>query len=265
MNKQEMMALKRGDEVAWEHRGRWHITTVDRVMTSQIATADGKRWSCKTSNCIGWSGGGWNAPFLTHATPDRKRAVAEAEEGDRLRSIVYVDMDGVLTRWIEGVARLFRVDPAVLHAAQEQGRDVCDALGITREMLRDEVDALGSLFWVMLDAYDDGLSQWSSLAARDDVKVRVLTSPGSFRWAASAKMEWCREALGPDVRPIITAEKHLLARPGDLLVDDSATNCDRWRERGGAAVWMPARRDDDRLVAWSQVHHRIGINVGRLP
>jgi hypothetical protein len=166
--------------------------------------------------------------------------------------IVFVDMDGVVSRFVEGVARVFDIDPDALHIAEENGIPLAGALGLSEVAWRARIDALGPAFWLNLEPYEDGLEAWRRLGAMATVHAKVLTSPGKFAHSASAKLEWCRRHLGPNVDVVITRGKHLLARASTartLLVDDTAEVTRAFAFHGGEVVLMP-RTGAYREHAW---------------
>jgi vacuolar-type H+-ATPase subunit C/Vma6 len=47
LTREELVALKPGDEVAWKQGSAWRITTVKTIAATSIVTADHQRWTKK--------------------------------------------------------------------------------------------------------------------------------------------------------------------------------------------------------------------------
>jgi len=69
--------------------------------------------------------------------------------------------------------------------------------------------------------------------------VVICTSPSENSQCAAAKIDWLRHYLGKDVKYMIGAQKHLMARPSNLLIDDSDKNVGMFRAAGGTAILFP--------------------------
>lgn len=91
---------KPGDPFAYETRRfdsrtrstvtRWHVTTVERVLSTQIVTKDGRRWSCKNGKEYGARAGSLvGASWLREATPERVRLAADEDERERLATRLF--------------------------------------------------------------------------------------------------------------------------------------------------------------------------------
>jgi hypothetical protein len=77
LTKAELKALKVGDEVAWEKGGQWYVTTVSKVSSTSILTADHERWSMAHGKRYGSTQG--RSAWLSAVTPEY-RAAALARE-----------------------------------------------------------------------------------------------------------------------------------------------------------------------------------------
>lgn len=90
MTTDQLRALKPGDTVAYEvtrfsqsgTETHWRITTVDRVLKTQIVTKNDKRWSLKDGIEVGSQAD--CKPFLCAATPERVQAAADDDEKEAL-------------------------------------------------------------------------------------------------------------------------------------------------------------------------------------
>ncbi len=95
-----IQSAKPGDPVAYEARrfdsrtrmtvARWHVTTVERVMSTAIVTKDGRRWSRRNGKEHGVGPGSLaGASWLREATPERVQLAAEADERERLATRLF--------------------------------------------------------------------------------------------------------------------------------------------------------------------------------
>lgn len=90
MTTDQLRALKPGETVAYEVtrfsqsgiERHWRITTVDRVLKSQVVTKDDKRWTLKDGIEIGSRAD--YKPILCAATPERVQAAADDDEKEKL-------------------------------------------------------------------------------------------------------------------------------------------------------------------------------------
>ena len=68
--------------------------------------------------------------------------------------------------------------------------------------------------------------------------LTALPHDDSFPFASYDKVRWC-ERYFPGIVMFIgpyAKDKHNFCKPGDLLVDDRASNCEDWVKAGGKAV-----------------------------
>lgn len=147
-----------------------------------------------------------------------------------IRNICYIDMDGVLVDFVEGVCKAKNVEnPYATSTFREYG--------IEKVLGKDMWEGLEEDFWANLP---------KSQIADDIVKVcidffgkdhcYIATSPTLNIGCASGKKAWIKKYY-PDFyeKVIIIKEKYLLARPNTLLVDDSDAKVSDFRLAGGYA------------------------------
>lgn len=140
-------------------------------------------------------------------------------------NMIFLDMDGVLVD-LEGGLR-----KAGLHEADYD-----------RDEFWAKIAHLGTDFWANLDPY-----LWTSelvLAAYKTVgqaNVFILSAPSrTCDPVCSGKFMWLRKCLPEFVdggRVIFAKQKHLLAAPGRLLIDDKRQNCEDFYYNYGHA-WL---------------------------
>jgi hypothetical protein len=159
---------------------------------------------------------------------------------------VFLDMDGVLSDFFSGVARLF--DRPVASLARGE-YDMIKVLGVPFVELNYRI--ITSRFWADLDAYPwaQQLANLFDFSPTGDAFVLSTPWPGDEQCLAD-KAGWCRDRLGiPEDRVILTSHKHLFAGRGRLLIDDRRDECVRWQELGGRACEFPAHHNAVRLPA----------------
>lgn len=83
------------------------------------------------------------------------------------------------------------------------------------------------------------LTKCVSLVGQDN--VHILTSPTKDPDCLAGKLEWIQQQLPNWLHRqySITPRKHVCARPGALLIDDSDENVRQFREHGGTAITVP--------------------------
>lgn len=160
---------------------------------------------------------------------------------------IYLDMDGVCCDWLTPTLRL------MLQNCQENKvqdilanwplgeREVFKVLGVEEQAVWDAITAKGERFWFMLEEYKHYKAMWDLLSAHGE--VLYLTSPPyglAGVHACQGKADWIRMRHGDKFRNfVLTHNKHLLARPNTILVDDHEKNCAAFVKAGGCAILFP--------------------------
>ncbi len=157
------------------------------------------------------------------------------------RPSLFFDMDGVLCDFIGGVLERFGLSTSEF--ADSGSSDVigyvCRAHDRrTKDVWDDELS--DAQFWSGLAPLSWGL-QVINEARKREPDVYVLTSGLTSTGAAVGKLAWLKEHLPWLTRKqiILTSEKHLLAGPGRVLIDDWEYNISGWLGNGGKAIWTP--------------------------
>lgn len=109
-------------------------------------------------------------------------------------------------------------------------------------------------FWASLSITGTGrflIDFAATLVGRDS--VAILTSPIDDPMCYAGKAEWamckCPPWLAQNM--LVGSAKQLAAQPNALLIDDSDSNVERWRSRGGVAILWPR--------PWNDAHGDIGM------
>lgn len=167
---------------------------------------------------------------------------------------ILLDMDCVLADFMSGVARAFGFTPAQLLAAAVPGEyDVQVPLGKLLNWDRRGGRLPDDVFWGRVERD----LRWAELDplpwARDLVRLvdsltpewYVVTSPARGRECVPGKQEWWNRFRGRDWcdRLIPTRHKHLLAKPGAVLIDDHEANVERFEAEGGTGILFPCHHN----------------------
>ncbi|MCK9486450.1 MAG: hypothetical protein M0R73_07085 [Dehalococcoidia bacterium] len=131
---------------------------------------------------------------------------------------LFLDLDGVLADFEAHVEALFGEPPSRLPLSQMWAR----------------AEATPGFFETM-PLIPDAMDLWNYCRPFDP---EILTGLPRGRWAEPQKRAWVRRRLGPcvTVHSCMARDKHLLARPGDVLVDDRTRWAHLWEGAGGVFV-----------------------------
>lgn len=172
--------------------------------------------------------------IITHLPPGMTMQAAIPQE-----KIAFIDLDGVLADFFAGVCRVFnRPDLAACWPAGEYS---CEkVLGITRSEFWRAIEA-DPHFWSSLAAYPwkspliDAVRSWG-------YRPFICTTPSTDPVCAAQKTMWIQDHLGSQWRDYcLCQDKHLLAAPNRILIDDKDENVDLFTEFGGTGILFPQR------------------------
>ena len=154
--------------------------------------------------------------------------------------MIYLDMDGVIANFVGGALAVHQhaIDydqwPAGVWHLEE-------IIGCTTDQFWERIDQRFEHFWRLLAPYPWMEELIDAIAGTGHPWV-VLTSPSNAPACSQGKVQWLQRHFGNQFREYMLVpanHKHLLARPGSILIDDSDLNCDQWRAAGGEAVLFP--------------------------
>lgn len=148
--------------------------------------------------------------------------------------MIYLDMDGPLTRWTDGVFDLYGKHPKV-----KPGQNASAALGISNSEMWEKITEEGAKWWAGLKPQPWARQLYKELAQIDEVVI--LTSPSHIPSAHAGKAYWLKEFFGPNFRDyILTSRKELLGKSGDdILIDDHDHNVKAFTQAGGIGIIFP--------------------------
>ncbi|MEX0887786.1 MAG: hypothetical protein WD940_01765 [Patescibacteria group bacterium] len=158
---------------------------------------------------------------------------------------IYLDMDGVTTNFVRGVALVFGRDYDQLIGEWPKGYEFVHVpLGLPSEKyLWNAINPLGERFWIGLEEYQHFRSMYERLTELGDVVF--LTKPSNHPTSVSGKLYWLQQRFGLSFRNyIFTKRKELVAQPGTILIDDSPGNCVKFAEKGGEVCLFPQPWND---------------------
>lgn len=153
---------------------------------------------------------------------------------------IFLDMDGVCVDFTGGVEMLFELPPGSL---KKRGvYQLHERLGISEAELLEEVD--NGAFWLDLPELP-WLDELRDFLHPHRDRLYLLTSPMPHAECYRDKVVWAmRHGLVSSMgRVIITPHKHLLAKPGRLLIDDLPAHCNLWTAHGGTSLLFPAEHN----------------------
>jgi 5'(3')-deoxyribonucleotidase len=161
---------------------------------------------------------------------------------------IFLDMDGVLADFVLGWCSAKGLASPYANGLNGGEWDIAKIFGMSGEAFWEPCNS--AEFWANLPWTVDGyeiLKTCCKAVGRDD--VYLLTSPSHSPESWKGKVQWVQEFLPSMQGRMIQCNcKHVLARPGYVLVDDCDVNIDRWRESGGVGVLVPR--------PWNKLHAR---------
>lgn len=151
--------------------------------------------------------------------------------------IIYIDRDGVTDMFVEGVCRFHKKENPYKVGLQ-QSWDVWRLLEMPES---DFYAGLEHDFWANLEI-DPQARELVALcqSAAGEGNVKFLTTPSRNVGSYSGKAAWVLKHFPKMIRKLtLCCEKHELAAPGRLLIDDSDKNVEAFREHGGMVFLWP--------------------------
>lgn len=158
---------------------------------------------------------------------------------------ILCDLDGVLADFLSlALERIERerdepVPPLTPESYHHLGNfDIAEVYGISAGEFWMTIEK-GDKFWCNLKPFP-----WAAqlLAYLQSIApVTICTSPSLHPICASQKVEWCMRHLGlKSSDMMIGGRKHLMAKPGNVLIDDLPKNIDAFSKAGGHGILVPS-------------------------
>jgi 5'(3')-deoxyribonucleotidase len=164
--------------------------------------------------------------------------------------IIYLDMDGVCCDFVGSAVKIHglnRDEIMATWAADYPGEFYpYRVLDMPRDHFWEKVSEKSEEFWVELEEYEWFTHLYESLESM--AKVVFLSSPTRSPFSLSGKLHWLQARFGREFREfILTPQKHLLAKPHAILIDDFDWNVNSFKEHGGGAVLFPQIWNENHL------------------
>lgn len=151
---------------------------------------------------------------------------------------VFVDLDDVLADFVGAALDLHGRRDAL--ATWPPGKwDIAEVLGMTDAAFWGPINGR-TAFWQTLE-----LTPWAvplnDALRSTGIPWTIATSPTHTAECVTGKVQWMQHYFGRDFarHAMIGAAKHLLAKPGHVLIDDCDANVVAFREAGGEAIIFP--------------------------
>lgn len=147
---------------------------------------------------------------------------------------ILLDSDGVLANFVDGALEA--------HGRSSDGHDsiiqwdIADLWGITDEEFWKPLR--GRDFWYNLKPYPWAKEMVTKIKERG-LEMTIATSPSSDTECTGAKLEWLHDNLGIKMKDVMVGSKKWLMAKGNMLIDDSNANCDKFINNGGSALVFP--------------------------
>lgn len=146
---------------------------------------------------------------------------------------ICLDLDGVITKFVEGAAKVIGYDPKVVTEW-----DYYHLVGETEQSFWDKIDAVSPDFWANLELYD-----WAYeliFLCQTYGEIIFLTSPSRSALSSQGKVLWMQKHFGFNFRQyLIGPKKEFCANTNTILIDDSDKNIHKFEKAGGKTILFP--------------------------
>lgn len=145
---------------------------------------------------------------------------------------IYLDMDGVLSNFNAKIQELFGTDTVI------DAWDVHKSLGVPKSEVYRRMEEAGHDMWASMKPYERG-GELVRLCQKFG-EVSICTAPTMDPYCASGKTEWLQKFFGKSFRDYhITPNKHKLANPMAVLIDDHDKNIKAFSDASGKTILFP--------------------------
>lgn len=134
---------------------------------------------------------------------------------------IFVDLDGVLADWEQGVRNKFGSDHTEI-----KSHVLWPLIGKSKT------------FWLDIPKISNFDLLWDFVKGFNPTILSGCPK-SSFENAKAQKLAWCETHLGDHVEVITCLAKNKqdhLVEEKDILIDDNEQNCERWEKAGGIAI-----------------------------
>lgn len=158
-----------------------------------------------------------------------------------MNKIIYLDLDGVLVNFVKGVYEILGEKSPILGES-----DMTKWYGLSHNQFWKEINKYGEAWWADLErlSWADELFDFCQEKFELD-NMFFLTSPSRLPGCLSGKLKWIQKHYPQMQRKVIfTPQKHLCAREGRILIDDTKSKTSKFHEYGGVGLLFPALYND---------------------
>ncbi len=159
---------------------------------------------------------------------------------------ILLDLDEVLTDFVGGSCRSFRVDKAKVLENWTPGEWSCvepiakaKGFRLTDEFFWAVIHQQGEAFWENLEPLPWAAQVLDLVKSLTD-DWHIISAPSLCPTSYGGKVKWLKKYFGKDFdRFAITPHKHIFAGKGTLLIDDRESNVTDFIAAGGDALVFP--------------------------
>jgi 5'(3')-deoxyribonucleotidase len=143
---------------------------------------------------------------------------------------IFIDLDEVLADFIGAACRVHGINRGLMDSCRTQW-SIIPAIrrDMTIDQFWDPISQLGKQFWIDLEPLP-WISELMNLIGKYKCSWHVLSAPSSHcEESYDGKRKWLQNHFGKNFdRFLLTPHKHLVSKPGTLLIDDRPDNVQRF-------------------------------------
>lgn len=170
-----------------------------------------------------------------------------------MNRVCFLDLDGVLADFPRAAIRAHGCDPDSIYRVGSPGpMHIHEALEMSAEEFWAPLNK--AEFWEEIPPTPEAADIARFAREYYEDEVYIASSPSLDPTCMVGKVRWIERHF-PKLRRrwFMTPNKHLLAKPGAMLIDDFDSNCDKFRDLGGrcflvARPWNSMHRAEPRIV-----------------
>ena len=161
---------------------------------------------------------------------------------------IILDVDEVLVDFVGAACRVHGTTKEELHQNWEPGNwAMTNPLKITEKEFWKPIHEAGAEFWETLEPLP-WMDEVLEIVARASDEFFLVTAPSRSIECHHGKINWIKKTMGDNFSNfLITSSKHILARPGVVIIDDRETTVHRFIEEGGSGIVFPAHHNSKHL------------------
>lgn len=149
---------------------------------------------------------------------------------------IFLDLDGVLSDFVGGCEEEFDCD---LSDISNWG--FWSEIGISKNEFWKRIQS-NPRFWFDLKPYPWARNLVNLCMEKTKGNVTIVTSPDMAAHTYGQKAGWVMKFYpGLSRKLFVGPQKHLLAQPNRILIDDADSNIKKFREAGGKAITFPQK------------------------